>query len=204
MNKTCLLVLMFLTASSGALNAASTLTVTVNTSLIDGTDGSLDFQFNPGPLVTQPATVQILGFSGGSYGGSDQLNGAVTGGPLPSPVTINNTDALNEYFQAFNFGPSLRFTLSFNGPAIDAPDGKSTSGSVFSFSMFSDRAGTVPVLTSDPNGVAATVAVGLDGSLTAATLSPAVSVTPEPTSVALCAAAMGLLALLTSLRRRLN
>jgi hypothetical protein len=36
--------------------------VTVNTSSISGTMGSLDFNFNPGPLVTQAASLQILDF----------------------------------------------------------------------------------------------------------------------------------------------
>jgi hypothetical protein len=42
-----------LCAFSGAVSAAPiTYDVTVNTSSITGTTGSLDFNFNPGPLVT--------------------------------------------------------------------------------------------------------------------------------------------------------
>jgi len=34
----------------------------VDTSSIAGTAGSLDFNFNPGPLVTQAAALQVLVF----------------------------------------------------------------------------------------------------------------------------------------------
>jgi len=35
----------------------------INSTSILGTAGSIDFQFNPGPLVTQAASLQILGFT---------------------------------------------------------------------------------------------------------------------------------------------
>jgi hypothetical protein len=69
--------------------SADTITygVTVNTSSISGTAGSLDFQFNPGPLVTQAASLQILSFaSNGSLAGSPSLTGDVTGGPMPATL----------------------------------------------------------------------------------------------------------------------
>ena len=37
--------------------------VSVDTSSISGTAGSLDFNFNPGPLVSQAASLQVLGFA---------------------------------------------------------------------------------------------------------------------------------------------
>jgi hypothetical protein len=46
-------------ASAGPIAYA----VTVNTSSITGTAGSLDFSFNPGPLLSQAASLQILGFA---------------------------------------------------------------------------------------------------------------------------------------------
>jgi len=42
--------------------AAGLVSVTVDTSSIAGTMGSLDFNFNPGPFVTQTASAQILNF----------------------------------------------------------------------------------------------------------------------------------------------
>ena len=40
-----------------------TYAVTVDTSSISGMAGSLDFNFNPGPLVTQAASLQLLNFT---------------------------------------------------------------------------------------------------------------------------------------------
>ena len=58
--------------------------VTVDTSSIAGTAGSLDFNFNPGPLMTQAASLQILNYaSGGTLAGGPVLTGAVAG-TLPS------------------------------------------------------------------------------------------------------------------------
>ena len=50
----------FLCLASMASAAPITYDVTVDTSSISGTAGSLDFNFNPGPLVTQAASLQIL------------------------------------------------------------------------------------------------------------------------------------------------
>src|ERR1035441_4992625 len=81
--------------------SADTITygVTVNTSSISGTAGSLDFQFNPGPLVTQAASLQILSFaSNGSLAGSPSLTGDVTGGPMPATLAFDNGTRVNDYF----------------------------------------------------------------------------------------------------------
>src|SRR5271165_5236869 len=170
--------------------------VTGDTSSIVGTAGSLDFNFNPGPLVTQAASLQILGFSGdGSPAGGPSLTGDV-GGALPATVTFDNGGALNDYFEGFTYGSTLTFQVYLYGPALSSPDGTSTSGSTFAFSMFSDAAGTMPVLTNDTvDGFAFTVDVNLDGTTTVTNFSPQTSVSPvsavpEPSSVALIASAM--------------
>src|SRR5690349_1691025 len=76
-----------------------TYNVLVNTSSIAGTAGSLDFNFNPGPLVTQAASVQILNFStDGSLNGTASKIGDVSGG-LPAAMTFDNGTAFNDYFQ---------------------------------------------------------------------------------------------------------
>ena len=51
-----LLIAAFLCFASPASAAPVTYDVSVDTSSISGTAGSLDFNFNPGPLVTQPAS----------------------------------------------------------------------------------------------------------------------------------------------------
>ena len=198
MRRSQLLAISLLLAGSAAY-ADVVVQVDANTSSIDGTMGSVDFQFNPGALSFQQATVTISNFTtDGSFDGTQQDFGDVTGGPITSPITITNTDADNEDFETFTFGRTLQFDLTFSGPAVTAPNGSSLSTSVFTFSMFSDPAGTIPALTSNPNGVAAMVTVNLDGTITAQAVSPYVSV-PEPTYAWL---AGGALLLLGALRRR--
>jgi hypothetical protein len=180
-----------------ALSAATALradiyTVTVNTSSIYGTSGSLDFNFNPGPLLTQAASLQILNFaSDGTLADSPILTGDVSGG-LPGTLTFDNGSGFNDYFEGFTFGNTLAFDVSLYGPALSSPDGTSTSGSTFAFSMFSDAAGTIPVLTTDTtDGFAFIVNVNLDGTTSPTNYSPetqistSVSATPEPSDIGL-------------------
>jgi len=106
----------------------------------------------------------------------------------------------NDYFEGFTFGSTLSFDVSLYGPALSSPDGTSTSGSTFAFSMFSDAAGTTPTLTSDTtDGFAFTVAVNLDGTTTVTDYSSETSVVaatgpvgvvPEPNNIVLILAAI--------------
>lgn len=166
-------------AAVAAASGPVTYTVTVNTSSIAGTAGSLDFNFNPGPLVTQAASLQVLSFAGsGTLAGSPTLTGDVAGA-LPATLTFDNGTGFNDYFEGFTFGSTLSFTVSLYGPALSSPDGVSTSGSTFAFSMFSDAAGTIPALTTDTtDGFAFTVNVNLDGTTTATDLSSQTGVGP--------------------------
>ena len=165
----------------------------VNTSSISGTAGSLDFQFNPGPLVSQAASLEILNVTtNGAFAGAPVLTGDVSGGSLPMPVTFDNLTPFNDYFQGFTFGSSLVFDIRLFGPAVNTPDGTSSSGSTFAFSMFSDAAGTIPTLTTNiAAGFAFTIDVNLDGTTTVTnysaqtTVLPVISGVPEPSSLAL-------------------
>jgi len=173
----------------GSLAAAGPINfdVTVDTSSIFSTAGSLDFNFNPGPMETQLASLKILDFtSNGLLGGGPALTGDVAG-TLPGTLAFDNATGFNDYFEGFTFGNTLSFELSFYGPALSAPNGASTSGSTFAFSMFSDAAGTIPALTSDTtNGFAFTVNVNLDGTTTVTNSSAQITVaqsagaSPEP------------------------
>lgn len=193
----------FLIASLFCLAAVATAdsityAVTVDTSSISGTAGSLDFNFNPGPLVSQSASLQLLNFTAnGTLAGFCHCGTGDVSGQLPATVTFDNGTGFNDYFDDFTFGTTLSFDVSLYGPALSAPDGVSPSGSTFAFSMFSDAAGTVPALTTDTtDGFAFTVDVNLDGTTTVnnfssqTTVVPAVASTPEPSSLALTGAAL--------------
>jgi hypothetical protein len=187
---------------------ADTIEVTVNTSSIAGTTGSLDFNFSPGPYQAQAASLQILGLSSdGTLAGAPELTGDVARA-LPSTLTFDNGTGFNDYFEGFTYGSTLSFDLTLYGPALSSPNGTSNSGSLFAFSMFSDAAGTIPVLTNDTtDGLAFIVNVNLDGSTTATDFSdqtsvePETGVTPEPGGLLLVAT--GLMAIaFVRLRRR--
>ena len=182
-----------LTTATLAVADPITYNVTVDTSSISGTSGSLDFQFNPGPLTTQAASLQILEFSSdGSLAGSPALTGDV-GGALPGTLTFDNGTQFNDYFDDFTFGSTLSFQVSLYGPALSSPDGVSTSGSDFAFSMFSDPPGTIPTLTTDTvDGFAGTINVNLDGTTTVTdpsiqTIIASSTVIPEPSNLLLMA-----------------
>jgi hypothetical protein len=152
--------------AAGPAAAAVVYNVTVDTSSVSGQTGYLDFQFNPGNVTTQPATAQILNFSGGTIGPPPSTNGNVTGN-LPNTVTIVNSTALNEVFQGFTYGSTFSFTLVLSGPAIDSPNGTANAGSTFGLGLYD--AGQIPILTNQGalSGFAGTVDINLNGTTTA-------------------------------------
>ena len=177
-----------LSCGVGAQASPVNYAVTVNTSSLAGTMGSLDFNFDPGPLGSQAASAQITNITGGVLSGSPVLSGDATSS-LPAIFSFDNGTAFNDVFQLYLFGPSLAFDVSLSGPALSAPDGSSLSGSVLAFSLFSDAAGTTPALTSNTlDGFAITFSDNLDGSTTVtnyttgsvSAIQGTTSVTPEP------------------------
>ncbi len=172
---------LWLLCAATAMAGPITYDVTVNTSSITGTMGSLDFNFNPGPLVTQAASLQILSFaSDGTLAGNCPCGTGDVSGQLPATLTFDSGTGFNDYFDNFTFGSTIAFDVSLYGPALSSPDGVSTSGSTFAFSMFSDLAGTMPVLTIDTtDGFAFTIDVNLDGSTTVTNFSTQTMVSPE-------------------------
>ena len=186
-----------LSVAGAATAAPVTYSVIVNTSSISGTPGSLDFNFAPGAVDSQPAFVQISGFSSNGTLVSCPSNvqgfcntGDVTG-TLPGTLTFDNGTAFNDYFDDFTFGSTLSFMVSLSGPALSTPDGTSSSGSIFAFSMFSDPAGSIPALTSNNTlGYAMTVNVNLNGTTTVDDFSAQTTV-PEPGSLSLMALGVG-------------
>ena len=182
--------------ATAAQAAPITYLVTANTSTVSGQAGFIDLQFNPG-VASQGATASISNFAtdGTLNAASVQLTGGAAG-LLPGLVTLQNSGALNDYFEGIAFGVSISFDLTLNGPALSAPNGTATSGSTFALSFF-DASAVTALLTTDPNGFAGLVDVNLDGSTTPTTFpatangDPAVTFVvasvPEPSTLLLLA-----------------
>ena len=209
--RNCLLCVALLAFSSAPLVFASPATyhVTVDTTQLNGSTGSLDFNFEPGPLTTQAASVSILNFTtDGAPSGAASTAGDASGSLAASTLLLDNGTGFNDYFTAFQYGSNIAFDISLFGPALSTPNGTATSGSLFAFSLFSDAAGTVPTLTTNTtDGFGYTVAVNLNGSTTAtsyltAATQPPPAVTPEPSSLLL--ACTGMAALLMVFRKRIT
>ena len=202
MKKTILLTAISLLGSFGSLpvTAATVLPdqvfqLRIDTSTLAGTSGAIDLQFNPGPNTFQSATVTVSAFQGAGSTSAQKI-GSVTGGPLPNPLTINNTQALNEDLESIVFGNSLNLTLDFSGIAINTPGSSNPqSGSVFTLGLFSDAAATMPILTYDPDGAIFRQIINPGGQFVTQVISPQASLVPEPSCVALVGlAGFGLMA----------
>ena len=139
--------------------------VSVDPSGLNGTNGFMDIQFNPGALpgtqlafaeMEQPFDwLQGIPGTGTTIGSAFQI-------PSQGIVRFENTTPFNDYFQPLVFGSAPdSFFLDFSGPALESPDGTSTSGSSFSLSFFDSNLN--PVLTSNPDGFAAIININLNG-----------------------------------------
>src|ERR1035441_7795706 len=118
-----LCVVLFLPLAPLASAGPITYNVTVNTSSIAGTAGSLDLNFNPGPQVTQAANLQILNFaSNGTLAGSPSLTGDVSG-TLPGTLSFDNGTGFDDYFGRFTYGSTLSFEVMLYGLALSSPNG---------------------------------------------------------------------------------
>ena len=180
-----------------------TFQVNVDTSSVSGTAGSLDFQFNPGPLApVQAAFLDVASFSSdGTLTPPASPIGDVSG-TLPATITFDNGTGFNDYFEGFTFGSNLSFDVTIYGSGLGPPNKPGKSGSTFAFSMFSDAGGTTPALTTDTtDGFAVIIDVNVNGGTTVTDLStettvnlpaaPAPSQVPEPTTVLLVGVGLG-------------
>lgn len=201
--KRLLLLLTFIVC--GVLHASAgtvTYSALIDTAQLAGTTGSLDFNFQAGPFGSRPASVEIARFTGGFPSGDATRSGDVSGS-LPGNLLLDNGGAYNDYFQAFTFGSLLSFDVVLSGPAVGSAG--TGSGSTFSFSIFSDVAGTKPALTSNSDGFALVADINPDGSTrfrSFTTPVTPVSVTPEPASALL--GITGMIFTLTLCWRRYN
>jgi hypothetical protein len=180
--------------------------VAIDTSSQSGNSGAIYFQFAPG-LSADLATVSIDGFFIGAPG---ELVGApppfsdgnVLGSLDSLPLTIDNSQGLNDALHFLTYGSTLTFHVTFDLPS--ALTGQ--SGSEFLWQLTAAD-GITPVLTQDDSGNLGTIGYDASGHFTVDTLGndaveSIISTTPEPATIALAAISM-LLVGLKGLRGRL-
>lgn len=202
------LALGLLLAAAPAQAASITYEVHVDTSELSGTQGYLNFQFNPGGLDALAATATITGFNpfDATLFSPAMLTGDASG-ELPGDVTLGNSGGFNDYFHQVTFGSQFSFFLTLTGDAL-SPGSTPLSGTAFSLLLFGAD-GFTPLLTLDPDGRLASLQIGPTGAVGVETFGraqgggPAATVTevtpvPEPTTLLLVASG----AVAIALRRR--
>jgi hypothetical protein len=199
--------LALLALASPALAGPISYAITVDTSssFFTGVTGSLDFQFNPGDATSQAATATITNFlTDGTVGSVIPPTPPVTGGgasgSLPGTATIVNSALSpdsNELNQAFTYGSTFSFVLTFSGDALDNPTNNGL-GSTFRLFLLDGSGNTLPPnMPNSPIGEVLDIDLNPDGTTTAFTfpfidasgaLQPAVAtavVIPEPSALGL-------------------
>jgi hypothetical protein len=204
-------------APTSAFASAITYSISVNTSSQSGQAGYIDIQFDPGDSSSQFATLNLTDFSTNGVlnpaAPGNLTTGDVSGG-LPGLLTLDNGQTVDEYTEGMVFGTTLSATLTFDGPAIESPNG--SSASLFSLDFLNSNESAF-LFTSDPTGATAfgfnvaTISVNPDGSTTPttypdvgglsdATLTQAPS-SPEPSTFLLFGSFLAVLGLRVARRR---
>ena len=101
---------------SGASRAGTiTYLVTADTTAVNGTTGTLDFQLDPNGSTSSDSAPLIAQIAGGSRGAvnTPPTGGNVTG-ELPGNVTLVDSALTNELNQAFTYGSSLSYQLTLS------------------------------------------------------------------------------------------
>jgi len=162
------------------------ITVTTSSSFFSGVTGSLDFQFNPGDATAQAATATITNFmTDGLLGAvippTPPITGGGASGLLPGTVTIANSALSpdsNELNQAFAYGSTLSFIVTFSGDALDNPTNQG-SGSTFRLFLLDGNGHPLPPnRPNSPLGEILDINVNPDGTTTLFTV-------PEPSGLVL-------------------
>jgi hypothetical protein len=200
-------------------------TVDVNSAGIAGLSGYLDFQLSAAYVPATPSvTATISNFAtDGTLGAPLPNTGDVSGALIPPPLVLDNanasTNGFSEYTQAFTFGNTLSFNLTFSGSDVDSTP--ETSNSVFAFTMYDSNFnglnqgpltggeafdvyfnpdGTVTVSPNQPTDSPVPGYAPVSNAGPFVTIGPQVA-TPEPASIALLGGGMAGLGLF---RRRRN
>ena len=197
-------ILTFLLTAGACFGTSFSYNVLITTGL-PVTLGSVELQYNPGPTITKLSTVTITQFTPLTGLGAASNAGDVTG-TLQTTLTIKNTTGFNDYFNTYTIPSQARFTITFSGPGVDTPGG--TSGSTFAFWLYSDAAGTMPLITpsgANPLGLLFQIDLNTAGAISNTNFSAGgttaliTAAAPEPATLALLPLGFGALALM---RRR--
>lgn len=170
--------------------------VDIDTLSLAGMAGYLDLQFNPGGADAAPVQVSISHFSSDAVLGAGLADGAASGG-LPDGLVLDNSAALNAWLQGLVFGSHIAFTLAIDGPPVAG------SGSLFSTLLWdADFNALLPLAGED-----AALRVDLMPGVAPAWLMASavqVSAVPEPDSVGMMLAGLGLVGFMAGRRARAN
>jgi PEP-CTERM motif len=207
---------LILTLAQGA-SADTLYQVTVDTTGLSGTAGTLAFDFTDGGLPSNEVTISNLA-SDGTFGAS-ATTGAVSGS-APSSFTLHDTAFFSELVQGVTLGKQVSFELD---ATTNAPSSGSLSDTLSFFildsSGVSNSASAASLITTtDPTQANSLFTLQIDGTPGADVsifgASPAVSVTfgpvstgpgtgvPEPGTLPLMACALGAFAAWRWHRRR--
>jgi hypothetical protein len=178
--------------------------VTVNTSSALLSNGYIEFQFNNGPLSTQPANADVANFLTDGVLTPPGTNTNESSGQLPGTVTLDNSTSFDDYIEGITFGTTITFNLDLYGPAISNPNGDGGGEFILDF-LNSDQSGYLFTADSQNDVPVFTVTINGDGTTTAQTYPsqnggpPVVTFVgptpvPEPSSVLLlCGGALAML-----------
>jgi hypothetical protein len=170
---------------------ADTWYVNVDTSMLSGQSGWLDFQFNPADASAPAASATILSFSStGLMQPMPTATGDVSGS-LDSTLVLGNSQDFNDWVQGITFGTALSFRVDLNVPTPNA----SGSGSAFSLSLYDSSYNS---LLADPVwGAALVINASDDGTMAVLAQSAPVSLmtspVPEPQNALLLLSGLGLI-----------
>jgi hypothetical protein len=161
-----------------------TYAVSVDTSSQNGNKGYIDLELNAGSLSAADVMATVSGFSG-AVADSGDLFTLGTNGTLPGDVSFDNQTP-NDYFEALTFGDTINFNVTLSGPGV-SPTGSISSDAGTDFQLeFLDPSQSSFLFTNDPNGPAAIIAIGNDGTASVeAQTGTAIAATPEPGTMSL-------------------
>jgi hypothetical protein len=175
--------------------SAQSYLISVDTTALAGTDGYVNFQFNPADLTAPAAEVSILQWLGSTTLLDAPLVEGNVSGSLPSTVTMNNGTAFNDYFHAAEFGDAFSFVVQFSDNASP-----SALGTSFALALYAAD-GFTPLLTDDVSGSLVRFELSAEG-IDYLANSSAVQITPVPLPAAAWLLFSGIVTLTGATRSR--